>query len=51
MCARCINLPQITDEDFDAETRATLSGLLQECGELAAAVAAEVEQALGDEAG
>lgn len=43
-----INLPHITDEDFEDEMRAALSGLLQECGELAAAVAAEVEQALGD---
>jgi len=43
-----INLPHITDEDFEAETRATLSGLLAECGELAAAVASEVERALGE---
>ena len=41
-----INLPQIIDEEFDTEMRGTLAGLLQECGELAAAVAAEVEQAL-----
>ena len=43
-----INLPHITDEDFEGEMRGALSGLLQECGELAAAVAAEVERALGD---
>ena len=43
-----INLPHITDDDFEAEMRETLSGLLQECSELAAAVATEVEQALGD---
>jgi len=42
-----INLPHITDEDFEAETRATLTGLLGECSELAAAVAAEVERGLG----
>ncbi len=42
-----INLPHITDEDFEAEMRATLSGLLEECGELAATVASEVERALG----
>jgi len=41
-----INLPQITDEDFEGDTRGTLSGLLQECSELAAAVAADVERAL-----
>jgi formiminotetrahydrofolate cyclodeaminase len=41
-----INLPQITDEEFDTEIRATLTVLLQECGGLAAAVAAEVERAL-----
>ena len=42
-----INLPHITNEDFEAETRATLTGLLGECSELAAAVAAEVERGLG----
>jgi len=41
-----INLPQITDEDFEGDMREALAGLLQECGELAAAVAAEVEEAL-----
>jgi len=43
-----INLPQITDEDFEGDMRETLKSLLQECGELAAQVAAEVEQSLGD---
>ena len=42
-----INLPHITNEDFEAETHATLTGLLEECSELAAAVAAEVELGLG----
>ena len=42
-----INLPHITDQDFEAETHTTLTGLLEECSELAAAVAAEVERSLG----
>jgi formiminotetrahydrofolate cyclodeaminase len=41
-----INLPQITDDDFEGDMREALADLLQECGELAAAVAAEVEEAL-----
>ena len=43
-----INLPHITDEDFEGEMRGTLSGLLQECGDLATAVASEVERTLAD---
>ena len=42
-----INLPHITNEDFEAETHATWTSLLEECSELAAAVAAEVELGLG----
>ena len=42
-----INLPHITDQDFEAETHTTLTRLLEECSELAAAVAAEVERSLG----
>jgi formiminotetrahydrofolate cyclodeaminase len=41
------NLPHITGDDFEVETRATLAGRLAECGELAAAVAGEMERALG----
>jgi formiminotetrahydrofolate cyclodeaminase len=41
-----INLPHITDKDFESEMRATLAGMLAECGELAAEVAAQVERAL-----
>ena len=43
-----INLPHLGDEDVEAEMSAALSGLLAECGELAAAVASEVERALPD---
>jgi len=41
-----INLPQITDADFEGDMRETLAGLLAECGALAAEVSAEVEKAL-----
>ena len=42
-----ITRPHITNEDFEAETHATLTGLLEECSELAGAVATEVELGLG----
>ncbi len=41
-----INLPQISDSEFEGEIRATLAGLLEECDGLASSVSAEVERAL-----
>ena len=41
-----INLRHIDDVDFNAEMRQRVTALVTECGELAAAVAAEVEKVL-----
>jgi len=43
-----INLPHIKDEQFQAEIRGDLDELLRECAELAASVAGQVDEALGD---
>ena len=46
-----INLRHIDDADFNAEMRQEVTALVQECGELAAAVSAEVDKVLdGDTA-